>query len=210
MRDLFFYVKDSKVDMISKGSEPELFAVLEKAYNSFVSPPSDFQDNGFPKFIWPSTYEPKFITQAFGVNEDFYKRFNLPGHEGIDMRAPLDQPIIAVWDGEVSRVGWHQAYGNHIRLNHHIKFPTGETVHYESVYAHFSMPSELKIGDKVRQGEVIGAADATGNSKGHHLHFNMKQFNHPELRPKTAMQMKASWPFNLIDATPFFEWLDVG
>lgn len=209
MRDFFFYVKDGKPEkLIDSAGEPELFAHLETAYNSF-SPPSDFQDNGFPKFIWPSTYEPKFITQAFGVNETHYKKFNLPGHEGIDMRAPLDQPIIAVWDGEVSRVGFHVAYGNHIRLHHHIEFPTGEVVHYESVYAHFSVPSEWKVGDKVRQGEIIGLADSTGNSTGHHLHFNMKQFNHPELRPKTAMQKKATWPFNLIDCTPFFEWLNV-
>jgi murein DD-endopeptidase MepM/ murein hydrolase activator NlpD len=173
-----------------------------------IPPPLDnfpfFQPNGFPAFLWPSTYEPPVVTQPFGVNGDYYGKFGLPGHEGIDMRAPLGQEIVAVWDGEVARVGWHKAYGNHIRLNHFIDYPGGENVHLESIYAHFAHPSDLRVGDKVRRGEVIGYADSTGNSSGHHLHLGVKQFDHPELRPP----MDEDWPYDLIDCTVFFAWME--
>lgn len=192
---------------ITPQSDPELYAdiidLVGLGEDSEI--PDGFQENGFPAFAWPSTYVPNFVTQPFGVNEEYYGKFGLPGHEGIDIRAPLNQEIIAVWDGVVKRVEFHSAYGNSIRLKHEIKYPTGDVVELESIYAHFSMPSEHRVGDEVQQGEVVGYADSTGNSTGHHLHFGVKQFNFPELRPP----MEKDFPYDLIDPTIFFEWLKI-
>lgn len=208
--DVAFISYKGSTIIIYRENEPTRFEKLMEAVDMEVSEeevpmlPEGFQPNGFPAFAWPSTYEPKVVTQAFGINPENYAYWGLPGHEGIDMRAPLGQEIIAVWDGEVVRVEFHNAYGNSIRLKHLIAFPGGEVVEYESIYAHFAQPSELRVGDKVAQGEVLGIADSTGNSTGSHLHFGVKQFNHPELRPP----MDVKFPYDLIDPTVFFEWLE--
>lgn len=181
---------DQIIDLIGLNEEMEL--------------PDGFQPNGFPAFVWPSTYEPKVVTQAFGENPDVYGQWNLPGHEGIDMRAPYGQEIVAVWDGEVVRVENNSAYGYSIRLKHEIEFPGGEVVEYETTYAHFLRMPDLRVGDKVVQGETVGLADSTGNSSGHHLHLSLKQFNHPELRPP----MDKDYPYSFIDSTLFFAWIE--
>ena len=152
----------------------------------------------YPTFHWPTDY--KVQTQAFGINPRDYNKFGLPGHEGIDMRAYFNTPIRSVWDGEVSLVGLGTAYGHQIRIMHIIR---GNK--YESIYAHFSQPSHLSVGDKVQRGEIIGKADSTGNSTGHHLHFGLKQYTGE--KPDTELQNEFDWPSNIVDPTPFFKEL---
>ena len=153
---------------------------------------------GYPRFYWPTSH--KYVTQAFGINPQWYNGYGLPGHEGIDLRAPLDSEVRSVWWGEVTLVGEGIAYGNQVRIKHTIR---GNE--YESIYAHFSEPSHLKVGDRVSRGQVIGKADSTGNSTGSHLHFGLKQYTGE--KPDTYWQNKFSWPHNLIDPTPFFKEL---
>ena len=151
----------------------------------------------YPIFYWPTQY--KVVTQAFGINPQWYNKYGLPGHEGIDMRALRGTPIYAVWDGNVSRAGWHDAYGNHIRVFHLIK-----GIKYESVYAHlFNKHPYYPIGTKVKRGQIIGDADSTGNSTGDHLHFSLKQYN--GVKPDTKLQNAFDWPYDLIDPTVFFK-----
>jgi len=158
-------------------------------------------DSKYPVFLWPTQF-PGVVTQAFGVNPKQYEPWGMPAHEGIDMKASAGTNIYAVWDGVVSRVDVHdlndpKAYGNSIRIRHDIDGSI-----YESVYAHFREPSQLKVGDSVVRGFVIGLAGSTGNSTGPHLHFMLKQFA-GEL-PDTDAQKRYEWPFDIIDATPFF------
>jgi murein DD-endopeptidase MepM/ murein hydrolase activator NlpD len=204
--DFVFVRYGKEVEVVSSQEEPGLYQQIVELVglgNGAVLP-DNFQPNGFPAFLWPSTYEPKVVTQPFADNPQIYGQWGLPGHEGIDMRAPYGQEIIAVWDGKVSRVENNTAYGYSIRLRHEIEFPGGEKVEYETTYAHFLRMPEHRVGDKVVQGETVGLADSTGNSSGHHLHLSLKQFNHPELRPP----MENEYPHNFIDPTPFFEWLE--
>ena len=150
----------------------------------------------YPTFYWPTQF--KVVTQAFGINSQWYEPYGLPGHEGIDMRAPAGSDIYAVWSGVVSRAGNHPAYGNHIRLSHTIR-----GIEYESIYAHFDNKIPLhQVGDPIQRGQLIGFADNTGNSYGSHLHFSLKQFNGK--RPDTYLQNKFDWPYNMIDPTLFF------
>lgn len=153
----------------------------------------------YPDFLWPTEY-PGVVTQAFGINPQWYRQWGVPAHEGIDMKAPMRSKVYAVWDGVVSRVGFHTAYGNHIRLKHVIN-----GIEYESTYAHFVEPAHHKVGDRLTRGVVLGIADSTGNSTGSHLHFHLKQFNGE--KPDTEAQKKYNWPYNLIDPTPFFKEL---
>jgi murein DD-endopeptidase MepM/ murein hydrolase activator NlpD len=120
---------------------------------------------------WPT--EHRVITQAFGANPDYYKQFGLPGHDGLDFRAPEGSPIFAIDAGRVITVyrnplpkskGGHN-YGIHLRVGHNSA--------YESIYAHLSQVS-VSSGSVVDAGTLIGLAGNTGNSRGAHLHLTLK------------------------------------
>src|SRR3972149_11894790 len=130
-----------------------------------------------PRLRWPT--ETRYYTQRFGMNPVLYAKYGLPGHEGVDMRAPHGSAIIAAASGIVSEVGWRKPghpYGYAIRLRH--SFNDGED---ESIYAHMLEKSaKVNVGDSVKAGDLIGFADETGNvlppdRRGAHLHFGLKK-----------------------------------
>jgi murein DD-endopeptidase MepM/ murein hydrolase activator NlpD len=173
---------------------------------------------GYPNFYWPTEY--KVVTQSFGRNPEYYGQFGLPGHEGIDMRAPLGSDIYAVWQGKVVMVKDFMpdshAYGFHIRIDHRIKrkfdgFVRPIFVTYQSIYAHFKNPPLVKVGERVRKGQLIGLANDTGNSFGSHLHFSLKQRNGPVPDTEIQNEYKAKWAKrDHIDPTLFFRELREG
>lgn len=89
-------------------------------------------------------------------------------HNGVDYPAPTGTPILAVGDGVVTYRRWHSAYGNQIEVRH-----SGT---YSSQYAHMSSFGDYQVGDKVKQGDVIGYVGSTGWSTGPHLHFSMTKY----------------------------------
>ena len=140
---------------------------------------------GFKFERWPT--EHRVITQPFGANPEYYGQFGLPGHEGVDIRAPNGSQIFAVAPGRVYRVHRNpnnHNYGIHIRLQHQDG--------YQTVYAHME-EAFVSQGDMVEAGSVLGLADSTGNSRGPHLHFSLKKSGSTD----------KNWPYNLIDPTPF-------
>jgi len=86
-------------------------------------------------------------------------------HTGQDFAAPAGTPALAASRGEVVFVGWSGGYGNLIRLRH--------TNGVETWYAHLS-EFAADVGDRVREGDPIGAIGSTGNSTGPHLHFEVR------------------------------------
>ncbi len=172
-------------------------------YIKLTTPDPDKPDpvSRYPVFHFPSPHEPLKITQPFGVNPAWYEPLGVPAHEGLDIAAPEGTPIECVSGGVVSRVGWHSAYGNHIRVKHLI-----DDVAYESVYAHFVEASHLLVGHNVLRAQIVGKAGSTGNSTGPHLHFMLKQYNGE--KPDTEAQKKYDWNYNIIDPTPFFAELN--
>lgn len=96
------------------------------------------------------------------------------GHGAIDIAAPRKTPVIATKDGVVNKavtgcVEGNQAcgggYGNYIKIEH------SEGI--ESLYAHLTS-LEVKEGDVVTQGQIIGYSGSTGKSTGPHLHFEIR------------------------------------
>jgi murein DD-endopeptidase MepM/ murein hydrolase activator NlpD len=72
--------------------------------------------------------------------------------------------VWSVADGTVVFRGWNGGRGNAIRVRHR----SG----YETVYGHLSgFAKNLRVGNRVRQKEVIGYVGSTGLSTGPHLHF---------------------------------------
>ena len=86
-------------------------------------------------------------------------------HKGIDYAAPTGTPIRTVGDGVVEFAGTQRGYGNVIEIKHR----DGKS----TVFAHLSRIG-VKKGQKVEQGELIGAVGSTGFSTGPHLHFEFR------------------------------------
>ncbi len=87
-------------------------------------------------------------------------------HTGVDWVAPKGSPIIAVGDGIVTRIGVTGGYGNHTEIQH--------SNGYISSYSHQSRYApDIKLGAKVRQGQVIGYVGTTGMATGPHCHFEI-------------------------------------
>lgn len=144
--------------------------------------------------LWPTQYGT--ITQHFAENPDEYGKFGLPGHEGIDFKAPEGSEIFAAADGFVSDVrldGFNdpmlKPYGNQVRIKH--------DGGYETIYAHLSQVMVTR-GQYVIAKQLIALAGNTGHSKGAHLHFGLKK--------KDATQNgETGFPYDLVDPEPYVE-----
>ncbi|QND48779.1 M23 family metallopeptidase [Rhizobium lusitanum] len=88
-------------------------------------------------------------------------------HNGVDFRAPMGSPIMAGGDGVVEKISWETGYGKYVRIRH--------DGGYETTYAHISAtPSDLHIGERVTQGQVIAYVGSTGYSTGPHLYYELR------------------------------------
>jgi murein DD-endopeptidase MepM/ murein hydrolase activator NlpD len=88
-------------------------------------------------------------------------------HKGIDFAAPTGTPIRAAGDGVVDFAGTQNGYGNVVVLKH--------WNNYSTAYAHMSrFATNLRKGQKVSQGDLIGYVGSTGWSTGAHLHYEFR------------------------------------
>lgn len=115
-------------------------------------------------------------------------------HFGMDFTAPKGTPVYASGDGKIIRADQKSSgYGKHIRIDHGFG--------YKSLYAHLS-GYNVKVGQQVKRGDLIGFVGNTGRSKAPHLHYevikngvkiNPINFYYGNLSPKEfeAMQKAA-------------------
>lgn len=110
------------------------------------------------------------IGSLFGYRTDpFYKVTKF--HEGIDFTAAVGTPIYVTGDGVVSEAEYNSGgYGNKIVINHGYS--------YETVYAHLSK-IKVKVGQRVKRGEIIGLMGNTGKSTAPHLHYEVHKAGVP-------------------------------
>lgn len=99
-----------------------------------------------------------FIRNRFGAGQS---RF----HRGIDISTRPGSLVMASADGVVHSISWRSDYGKTIILKHHFGLST--------VYAHLSAYN-VKQGDLVQRGQVIGFVGNTGRSTGPHLHYEVR------------------------------------
>lgn len=145
------------------------------------------------RMYWPTDHNT--ITQEFGARPEYYSRFNLPGHEGLDFQAGVGDRIYAVADGVVSEVRLEgymdrlaRPYGNQVRIQH-------EGEQYTSVYAHLSKALVID-GQAVKAGQLIGLGGDTGNCEGAHLHLTLKK--------RGASQAgETQFGFDIVDPKPY-------
>ncbi len=87
-------------------------------------------------------------------------------HLGVDYRAPIGAPVIAVADGVVVQAGRFGGSGRIVHLRHNNGF--------ESEYLHLSQIA-VHVGQRVQQGELVGRVGMSGLATGPHLDFRIKQ-----------------------------------
>jgi len=86
-------------------------------------------------------------------------------HYGMDFTAPRGTPIYASGDGKIIRADQRSSgYGKHVRIDHGFG--------YISLYAHMSKYNVRK-GQKVKRGDLIGFVGNTGRSQAPHLHYEI-------------------------------------
>ncbi|MCH7343256.1 M23 family metallopeptidase [Pelomonas sp. CA6] len=86
-------------------------------------------------------------------------------HLGVDYGAPTGTAVRVVGEGSVDFAGWQNGFGNVVHVRH--------SGNRSTVYAHLSR-IDVKKGQKLEQGQRIGAVGATGWATGPHLHFEFR------------------------------------
>jgi murein DD-endopeptidase MepM/ murein hydrolase activator NlpD len=104
------------------------------------------------------------FTSGFGVRTDpFLGRPAM--HTGLDFRASTGDPVRATANGKVVSSGWSGGYGRMVEIDHGNGLSTR--------YGHLS-EINVKVGDTIKIGQVIGAVGSTGRSTGPHLHYETR------------------------------------
>lgn len=116
-------------------------------------------------YIWPVTTS-KRISSPYGPrNNPVSGRYQI--HKGVDIsRVYYTSKVIAAKAGTVIVSQYGSSYGNYVVVSH----GSGNT----TLYAHLSQRN-VKVGDYVAQGDVLGITGSTGNSTGPHLHFEITE-----------------------------------
>jgi murein DD-endopeptidase MepM/ murein hydrolase activator NlpD len=107
-------------------------------------------------------------------------------HQGIDYAAPQGTPIWSVADGVVTFRGWSGGFGNLVKVRHNNGFV--------STYGHLSRYAEsVRVGQRVRQKQVIGYVGSTGLATGPHVCFRLKRNGH-YVNPQQVLHQPPSGP----------------
>jgi len=173
---------------------PEVRArIAREAGQVYLARLSDSAGSDFLSgFDWPA---PGILSGVFGS-----QRINngVPGtpHYGVDMAAPTGTLIHAPADGVVTVTGDHFLNGGFTLLDH------GQGV--STSYLHQSRRL-VRVGERVRRGQVIGHIGQTGRATGPHLHWGVTWFDtkvdaatlvppmpEPSLKPATASEKPQS------------------
>jgi murein DD-endopeptidase MepM/ murein hydrolase activator NlpD len=104
------------------------------------------------------------FTSGFGVRSDpFLGRPAM--HTGLDFRAASGDPVRVTANGKVVSAGWSGGYGRMVEVDHGNGLSTR--------YGHLSQIN-VKVGETVKIGQVIGEVGSTGRSTGPHLHYETR------------------------------------
>ena len=107
-------------------------------------------------------------------------------HRGVDFSAPSGTPVMAAGDGVVEFAGPNGGYGRYLRIRHNASF--------KSAYAHLKgFSKNVRVGSRVKQGQIVAYVGSTGMSTGPHLHYEIhqgdKQINPLSLKLPTGRQL---------------------
>ena len=115
--------------------------------------------------VWYTPTTNYWVSSRYGYRHDPFTG-KWTGHNGVDLAAPKNTPIVATRSGRVSFAGYQEdGAGNYVWINHGDGF--------KSIYMHMTRYI-VEEGQYVEAGEIIGYVGTTGRSTGYHLHFGLK------------------------------------
>ncbi len=150
----------SKLDKLKR----QLY-IQSKSYDEVVAlcKQNDERLQCIPAIQPVSNKDLKYTASGYGRRIDpIYKTVKF--HHGMDFSANTGTPVYATGNATVVKQGWQSGYGLTIELDHGFG--------YQTVYAHLSKINVRK-GQKVKRGEIIGLVGSTGKSTGPHLHYEV-------------------------------------
>tara|TARA_X000000368_G_scaffold415185_1_gene406442 strand:+ start:298 stop:1593 length:1296 start_codon:yes stop_codon:yes gene_type:complete len=168
--------------MLVNGREISLYKFGEdESYGYF-----DINAKSVEKALMKTPINGARLSSPFGMRKHPILGFNKK-HMGTDFAAPMGTPIMASGSGTVTRAKWCGGGGNCIKIKHNST--------YETVYAHMkNFAKGIKVGKKVKQGQIIGYVGSTGMSTGPHLHYevivNGKKVNSQTLKLPSGKVLK--------------------
>lgn len=152
------------------------------------------------------------VTQPFAFNlVDFYIKWGLKGHNGIDFRGRIGDNVYAVFDGTVRYSAKNYGGGNMVTI---VSDKEVNGVFAQVRYMHLNKRN-VEVGAKVKAGDIIGFLGNTGQyTTGQHLHFDLKLI---EYRHSLRVVLNLNNGYNgCIDPSPYIskkigycEWLPV-
>jgi len=153
----------------------------DKVYGYF-----DINGKSVEKALMKTPINGARLSSPFGMRKHPILGFNKK-HTGTDFAAKEGTPIMASGSGTITRAKWCGGGGNCIKIKHNST--------YETVYAHMqSFAKGIKVGKKVKQGQIIGYVGSTGMSTGPHLHYevivNGKKINSQTLKLPSGKILK--------------------
>ena len=119
-------------------------------------------DKNGTAWVVPCSY--KRVSSPWGMREHPVlggQRF----HHGVDLATPCPNKIYASRGGVVTVAEYRSDYGYYVMIDH--------LDGYQTLYAHMCKMPDVKVGQVVSAGEVIGCIGTTGYSTGNHLHFSI-------------------------------------
>ena len=143
-----------------------------------------------------SPVEFSYISSKYNLKRKHPILNKIKAHTGVDYAAPTGTPVRTTGDGTISFRGNNGGYGKLIEIKH--------SEDYSTRYAHLSRyKKDLKLGDKVSQGEIIGYVGRTGRATGPHLHYEFR-VNGMHTNPLTV-KLPAAKPINEKEKDSFFK-----
>jgi murein DD-endopeptidase MepM/ murein hydrolase activator NlpD len=104
------------------------------------------------------------VGSGFGMRIDPFIRAPAM-HTGVDLRADAGDPARATADGTVTVAGWNGGYGKMVEIDHGNGLATR--------YGHLSA-IDVRVGQHIRAGQILGKVGSTGRSTGPHLHYETR------------------------------------
>ena len=179
---VYFAQSVDDANLILQGNENDLYIFKTKDGNEHF----DAVGKSVRKSLMKTPINGARLSSPFGMRKHPILGYNKK-HLGTDFAAPEGTPIMASGSGTVTRAKWCGGGGNCIKIKHNST--------YETVYAHMkNFAKGIKVGKKVRQGQIIGYVGSTGMSTGPHLHYevikNGKKINSQKLKLPSGKILK--------------------
>lgn len=122
---------------------------------------------GLESFVYP-ILSPKLTSKFGNRKHPVFK--HVKHHAGVDLAVPANSHVRAVSGGRVIFADKHGGYGRLVTIVHEDG--------YTSLYGHL-IKINVKVGEVVKPGQVIGLVGKTGTATGNHLHFEWRRNGEP-------------------------------